>query len=148
MDVATIGISAAINACTTIVLMIIVYSKWVLPYLTRVSNSIPIQVKDSVVPYVDGKMSEIDAKLSDNIEQLKGTIKATQARFQRSINQAEKVLGTMDIDFENEEEVDAARAQLAKSYGLDVAMQAINGLIASRLPNQKKDPEKVSDGWD
>lgn len=147
MDVATIGLSAAINACTTVILMIVLYSKWILPYLTKTSNSIPEQVKAQVIPFVDEKMTEIDAKFSASVDDLKGAVKATSARFQRTVNQAEKVLGGMDIDLEDEEQVDAARAQLAKSYGLDVAMQAINSLLSSRLP-KKEDAAKASDGWD
>lgn len=147
MDVATIGLSAAINACTTVILMIVLYSKWILPYLTKTSNSIPEQVKAQVIPFVDEKMSEIDAKFSASVDDLKGAVKATSARFQRTVNQASKVLGDMDIDLEDEDQVDAARAQLAKSYGLDVAMQAINSLLSSRLP-KKEEPAKVSDGWD
>ena len=147
MDVATIGLSAAINACTTVILMIILYSKWILPYLTKTSNSIPEQVKAQVIPFVDEKMSEIDAKFTASVDDLKGAVKATSARFQRTVNQASKVLGDMDIDLEDEDQVDAARAQLAKSYGIDVAMQAINSLLSSRLP-KKEEPAKVADGWD
>lgn len=150
MDVATIGMSAAINAATTILLMICLYSRWILPYLTSVSNSIPAQVKEGVIPIVNEKMTEIDAKFSASVEDLKASVKATSARFQRTVNQAEKVLGGMDIDLEDEEQVDAARAQLAKSYGLDVAIQAINSLLSSRISSSSKALQEgpKTDGWD
>lgn len=139
MDVLTVIASGAVGALVTFCLMFLFYRCWILPYLTQITFSVPSSVKDLVFPYVDGIktdiMNELDGKISDMIK----TVKTSSARFQRTVNQACDALDLDKIDLETDDGIEAAKTQITKRYGADVAMSAIAQLLQS-IADGKKSP--------
>ena len=132
--------TAATSAAVTIVLMFIFYRFWILPYLTEISLSIPSSVKELVFPYVDElKMSLID-EVKRNVEEVSRAVKTTSARFQRTVNQAAAALDLDEVDLTTEEGQQAAKEKLTKSYGADIAIQAVSQIIQSLAAKKAAEP--------
>ena len=123
--------TATTSAAVTMVLMFTFYRFWILPYLTEISFSIPSSVKELVFPYVDELKKSLIEEVNSNVEEVTKAVKTTSARFQRTVNQAAAALDLDDIDILSEEGQQAAKEKLTKSYGADVAIQAISQLIQS-----------------
>ena len=121
--------TAAISAAVTMVLMFTFYRFWILPYLTEISLSIPSSVKELVFPYVDQMKDALIGEVKQNVDEVTKAVKTTSARFQRTVNQAAAALDLDDIDIMSEEGQQVAKEKLTKSYGADVAIQAISQLI-------------------
>ena len=121
--------TAAVSAVVTIGLMFVFYRFWILPYLTEISLSIPASVKELVFPYVDELKGSILSEIETKIEEVSKSVKTTSARFQRTVNQAAAALDLEGLDLETEEGQQAAKDKLTKSYGVDVAIQAVSQLI-------------------
>ena len=99
----------------------------------------PDSVKGFVEPYIDGKISEIYAKMDD----VTASVRASTARFQRTVNQAVSCVSDMDdVDLESEEGIQDVRSKLSNRYGADVAFQAIGKLLADLA--DKKTTTKAS----
>ena len=158
MDVLTVAASAVISALTTICLMFVFYSRWILPYLTKLTNSIPEQVKTLVFPYVEKTIGEtiesLKTEIGAKVAEVSQSVKTTSARFNRTVKQAESYLAAngIEIDPDNDESVENARNVLSPRYGLDVATQAIGQLVTSIIENRQKaavsDGNKAAnDGW-
>lgn len=134
--------TAAISAAVTVCLMFVFYRFWILPYLTEISLNIPSSVKELVFPYVDDLKGTILTEIETKIEEVSKSVKATSARFQRTVNQAAAALDLDDVDLETEEGQQAAKERLTKSYGVDVAVQAVSQLIQSIQANKKAEENK------
>lgn len=138
---ADIFATAAVSAAVTVVLMFTFYRFWILPYLTEISLSIPSSVKELVFPYVDELKASLIGEVKQNVEEVTRAVKTTSARFQRTVNQAAAALDLDDIDILSEEGQEAAKEKLTKSYGADVAIQAISQLIQT-IQARKKAEDK------
>ena len=137
--------TATISAAVTMVLMFTFYRFWILPYLTEISLSIPSSVKELVFPYVDELKQSLIEEVKGNVEEVTKAVKTTSARFQRTVNQAAAALDLDDIDILSEEGQQAAKEKLTKSYGADVAIQAISQLIQT-IQARKKAEEQSKGG--
>ena len=129
--------TAAVSAVVTIGLMFVFYRFWILPYLTEISLSIPASVKELVFPYVDDLKGSILSEIEAKIEEVSKSVKTTSARFQRTVNQAAQALDLEGIDLETEEGQQTAKEKLTKSYGVDVAIQAVSQLIQTMQASKK-----------
>ena len=150
MDVATILLSGLVSAISSICIMIVFYSRWILPYLTAVSESIPSQVKDLVFPYVNETISQLKAELTDTVSEVSASVRATSARLSRSIDQAEEYLQSQGVTLNPNDpaSVDNTVDVLKEKYGKRFAMQVIDKLLTSYNPTPQKAPiEAPSDGW-
>ena len=150
MDVATILLSGLVSAISSICIMIVFYSRWILPYLTAVSESIPSQVKDLVFPYVNETISQLKAELTDTVSEVSASVRATSARLSRSIDQAEEYLAAQGVTLNPNDpaSVDNTVDVLKEKYGKRFAMQVIDKLLTSYNPTPQKAPiEAPSDGW-
>lgn len=136
--------TAATSAAVTMVLMFVFYRFWILPYLTEISFSIPSSVKELVFPYVDDLKNSMIAEIKTNVEEVSRAVKTTSARFQRTVNQAAAALDLEDYDLTSEEGQQAAKEKLTKSYGADIAVQAISQLIQSLTA--KKAAQETKEG--
>lgn len=133
--------TAATSAVVTMLLMFVFYRFWILPYLTEISLSIPSSVKELVFPYVDDMKNSMMAEVRANVEEVSKSVKATSARFQRTVNQAAAALDLDEFDLDSEEGQQAAKEKLTKSYGADIAVQAISQLIQSIQAGRNKPAE-------
>ena len=150
MDVATILLSGLVSAISSICIMIVFYSRWILPYLTAVSESIPSQVKDLVFPYVKETISQLKAELTDTVSEVSASVRATSARLSRSIDQAEEYLQSQGVTLNPDDpaSVDNTVDVLKEKYGKRFAMQVIDKLLTSYNPTPQKAPiEALNDGW-
>lgn len=150
MDVATILLSGLVSAISSICIMIVFYSRWILPYLTAVSESIPSQVKDLVFPYVNETISQLKSELTDTVSEVSASVRATSARLSRSIDQAEEYLQSQGVTLNPDDpaSVDNTVDVLKEKYGKRFAMQVIDKLLTSYNPAPQKTPiEAPSDGW-
>ena len=149
MDVATILLSGLVSAISSICIMIVFYSRWILPYLTNVSESIPSKVKELVFPYVDEMITQLKAELSDTVSEVSASVRATSARLSRSIDQAEEYLAAQGVELNPNDpaSVDNTVDVLKEKYGKRFAMQVIDKLLTSYTTPQKAAIEAPSDGW-
>lgn len=132
--------TAATSAAVTMVLMFVFYRFWILPYLTEISLSIPSSVKELVFPYVDQMKDAMIGEIKTNVEEVSKAVKTTSARFQRTVNQAAAALDLDDYDLTSEDGQQAAKEKLTKSYGADIAVQAVSQLIQSLTSKKKDEP--------
>ena len=137
--------TAATSAAVTIVLMFLFYRFWILPYLTDISLSIPSSVKELVFPYVDELKTSLIAEVKSNVEEVSKSVKATSARFQRTVNQAAAALDLDEVDLTTDEGQQAAKEKLTKSYGADIAIQAVSQLIQTIADRKKAEEPKVGE---
>ena len=150
MDVATILLSGLVSAISSICIMIVFYSRWILPYLTAVSESIPAQVKDLVFPYVEETIGKLKTELTDTVSDVSASVRATSARLSRSMDQAEEYLASQGVTLNPNDpaSVDNTVDVLKEKYGKRFAMQVIDKLLTSYNPTPQKAPtEAVNDGW-
>lgn len=128
MDALTVVLlSVLLHTVSTFAIMYLFYSRWILPYLTSITQSVPESVKGFVEPYLDSKIVEIYGKMDD----VTASVKASTARFQRTVNQAVSCVSDMDdVDLESEEGIQDIRSRLSNRYGADVALQAVGKLLA------------------
>lgn len=150
MDVATVALSGIISAVSSICIMIVFYSRWILPYLTGITESIPIQVKELVFPFVKETVDGMQTELKDTVAQVSASVRATSARLSRTMNQAEEYLNSQGVvlDPENPQSIDTASASLKERYGATMAMQLIDKLLTSYSNRPQKPADTaVSDGW-
>jgi len=150
MDVATVVLSGIISAVSSICIMIVFYSRWILPYLTEITNSIPTQVKDLVFPFVRETVDGMQTELKDTVAQVSASVRATSARLSRTMNQAEEYLNSQGVvlDPENPQSIDTASASLKERYGATMAMQLIDKLLTSYANRPPKAADTAqSDGW-
>lgn len=133
--------TAATSAAVTMVLMFVFYRFWILPYLTEITISIPSSVRELVFPYVDEMKNSMMAEVRANVEEVSKSVKATSARFQRTVNQAAAALDLDEFDLETEDGQQAAKEKLTKSYGADIAVQAITQLIQTIQASRNKPAE-------
>ena len=150
MDVATILLSGLVSAISSICIMIVFYSRWILPYLTSVSESIPSKVKELVFPYVDEMITQLKAELNDTVSEVSASVRATSARLSRSIDQAEEYLQSQGVTLNPDDpaSVDNTVDVLKEKYGKRFAMQVIDKLLTSYNPTPQKAPiEAPNDGW-
>lgn len=140
MDALTVVIlSVLLHTVSTFAVMYLFYSRWILPYLTSITQSVPESVKGFVEPYLDSKIVEIYGKMDD----ITASVKASTARFQRTVNQAVGYVSDMDdVDLESEEDIQTVKNRLSNRYGVDVAMQAIGKILADVA--DKKTADKAS----
>ena len=136
--------TAATSAAVTMVLMFVFYRFWILPYLTEISLSIPSSVKELVFPYVDELKTSLIDEVKTNVDEVSRAVKTTSARFQRTVNQAAAALDLDEVDLTTEEGQQAAKEKLTKSYGADIAIQAISQLI--QTIQDRKTAEKNNKG--
>ena len=134
--------TAATSAVVTVVLMFLFYRFWILPYLTEISLSIPSSVKELVFPYVDDLKNTLIEEVKSNVEEVSKSVKATSARFQRTVNQAAAALDLDEVDLTTEEGQQAAKEKLTKSYGADIAIQAVSQLLQTIAARKKAEPPK------
>lgn len=137
--------TGAVSAIVTVCLMFVFYRFWILPYLTEVSLSIPSSVRELVFPYVDELKNSILSEIETKIEDVSKSVKATSARFQRTVNQAAAALDLDDVDLETEDGQQAAKERLSKTYGVDVAIQAVSQLIQTMQARKKAEEPKVGE---
>lgn len=142
MDFLTVFTSACLSGIVSTMLLFLFYRFWILPYLTEITLSVPSSVKELVLPYVDSKMGEVQALIDDRITEVTSTVKKSSASFQRTVNRAAAALDLEDVDLETEDGQQAARDKLARSYGYDVAMQAVSQLIQSIQAGKKPAKEE------
>ena len=150
MDVATILLSGLVSAISSICIMIVFYSRWILPYLTNVSESIPSKVKELVFPYVDEMITQLKAELNDTVSEVSASVRATSARLSRSIDQAEEYLQSQGVTLNPDDpaSVDNTVDVLRQKYGKRFAMQVIDKLLASYNPTPQKAPSAPEyEGW-
>ena len=150
MDVATILLSGLVSAISSICIMIVFYSRWILPYLTNVSESIPSKVKELVFPYVNEMIGQLKTELSDTVSEVSASVRATSARLSRSIDQAEEYLQSQGVTLNPDDpaSVDNTVDVLKEKYGKRFAMQVIDKLLTSYNPTPQKAPiEAPNDGW-
>lgn len=145
MDVLTVIASASVSALTTVVLMFGFYKLWILPYLTKLTESVPSQCRSLLEPFVDEKLEEVSAIIDDRMESIVKTVRTSSARFQRTVNQAAQALDLEMVDLSTEEGQELATQQLSKRYGMDVAVQAVSQLVQSII-SAKKEAEKPAKG--
>lgn len=138
MDLLTVGVSAIISTLCTFCLMIVFYKLWILPYLTRITESVPIQCKSLIGPYVDEKLAEVRTMISEQVATVSESVRKSSARFQRTVNQAAAALDLEDVDLSTEEGQEAATAKLSKRYGIDVAVQAVSQILQSIAADREK----------
>lgn len=131
MDFLTVVTSACLSGIVSVLLLFVFYRFWILPYLTEITLSVPTSVKDLVLPYVDSKMADVQKMIDGKITDVETTVKKSSASFQRTVNKAAAALDLDEVDLETEDGQQAARDKLARSYGYDVAMQAVTQLIQS-----------------
>ena len=132
--------TAATSAVVTIVLMFLFYRFWILPYLTEISLSIPSSVKELVFPSVDELKTSLIDEVKHNVEEVSRAVKTTSARFQRTVNQAAAALDLDEVDLSTEEGQQAAKEKLTKSYGADIAIQAVSQIIQSLAAKKAAEP--------
>ena len=150
MDVATILLSGLVSAISSICIMIVFYSRWILPYLTNVSESIPSKVKELVFPYVDEMITQLKAELNDTVSEVSASVRATSARLSRSIDQAEEYLQSQGVTLNPDDpaSVDNTVDVLKEKYGKRFAMQVIDKLLTSYNPTPQKAPSAPEyEGW-
>lgn len=149
MDVATILLSGLVSAISSICIMIVFYSRWILPYLTNVSESIPSKVKELVFPYVDEMITQLKAELNDTVSEVSASVRATSARLSRSIDQAEEYLQSQGVTLNPDDpaSVDNTVDVLKEKYGKRFAMQVIDKLLTSYTTPQKAPIAAQNDGW-
>lgn len=150
MDVATILLSGLVSAISSICIMIVFYSRWILPYLTNVSESIPSKVKELVFPYVDEMITQLKAELNDTVSEVSASVRATSARLSRSIDQAEEYLQSQGVTLNPDDpaSVDNTVDVLKEKYGKRFAMQVIDKLLTSYNPTPQKAPSAPDyEGW-
>ena len=150
MDVATILLSGLVSAISSICIMIVFYSRWILPYLTNVSESIPSKVKELVFPYVDEMITQLKAELNDTVSEVSASVRATSARLSRSIDQAEEYLQSQGVTLNPDDpaSVDNTVDVLKEKYGKRFAMQVIDKLLTSYNPTPQKAPSVPEyEGW-
>ena len=150
MDVATILLSGLVSAISSICIMIVFYSRWILPYLTNVSESIPSKVKELVFPYVDELITQLKAELNDTVSEVSASVRATSARLSRSIDQAEEYLQSQGVTLNPDDpaSVDNTVDVLKEKYGKRFAMQVIDKLLTSYNPTPQKAPSAPEyEGW-
>lgn len=149
MDVATVLLGGMVSAISSICIMIVFYSRWILPYLTAVSESIPSQVKDLVFPYVDQTITQLKAELNDTVSDVAASVRATSARLSRSIDQAEEYLAAQGVELNpnDPKSVDNTVDVLKEKYGKKFAMQVIDKLLTSYSGPKTVSQEAVNDGW-
>ena len=150
MDVATVLLGGMVSAISSICIMIVFYSRWILPYLTNVSESIPSKVKELVFPYVDEMITQLKAELNDTVSEVSASVRATSARLSRSIDQAEEYLQSQGVTLNPDDpaSVDNTVDVLKEKYGKRFAMQVIDKLLTSYNPTPQKAPiEAPNDGW-
>ena len=150
MDVATILLSGLVSAISSICIMIVFYSRWILPYLTNVSESIPSKVKELVFPYVDEMITQLKAELNDTVSEVSASVRATSARLSRSIDQAEEYLQSQGVTLNPDDpaSVDNTVDVLKEKYGKRFAMQVIDKLLTSYNPAPQKAPSAPEyEGW-
>lgn len=145
MDFLTVITSAILSGIVSTGLLFVFYRFWILPYLTEITLSVPASVQELVLPYVDGKIGEIQTMIDEKITDVTSTVKKSSASFQRTVNKAAAALDLDDVDLETEDGQQAARDKLARSYGYDVAMQAVSQLIQSINAGRNK-PAKNETG--
>lgn len=126
MDVLTVVLSVVLAIPVQLTVMYFVYSKWILPAINDIVSDLPSQVKTMTAPYIDEKIAELSR-----------TVKASQARFNRTVKQACDSLDLDEIDLQSDEGIESVKQQLSNRYGLDVALQAIPTLIES-IQGRKK----------
>lgn len=131
MDFLTVFTSACMSGIVSTMLLFVFYRFWILPYLTEITLSVPSSVKELVLPYVDSKMQDVQTVIDTKIDEVTNTVKKSSASFQRTVNKAAAALDLEDVDLETEDGQQAARDKLARSYGYDVAIQAVSQLIQS-----------------
>ena len=150
MDVATVALSGIISAVSSICIMIVFYSRWILPYLTGITESIPIQVKELVFPFVKETVDGMQTEIKDTVAQVSASVRATSARLSRTMDQAQDYLSAQGVvlDPENPQSIDVAATSLKERYGATMAMQLIDKLLTSYTQNtQKAAVAAESDGW-
>lgn len=150
MDVATVALSGIISAVSSICIMIVFYSRWILPYLTGITESIPVQVKELVFPFVKETVDGMQNELKDTVAQVSASVRATSARLSRTMDQAQDYLSAQGVvlDPENPQSIDLASASLKERYGATMAMQLIDKLLTSYTQNTQKPAVATgSDGW-
>lgn len=150
MDVATVALSGIISAVSSICIMIVFYSRWILPYLTGITESIPIQVKELVFPFVKETVDGMQTEIKDTVAQVSASVRATSARLSRTMDQAQDYLSAQGVvlDPENPQSIDIAATSLKERYGATMAMQLIDKLLTSYTQNtQKAAVAAESDGW-
>lgn len=151
MDVATIIAGGIVSAVSSICIMIVFYSRWILPYLTAVSESIPAQVKDLVFPYVEETVGKLKTELTDTVSDVSASVRATSARLSRSMDQAEEYLAAQGVQLNpsDPKSIDTSIGVLREKYGKTFAMQIIDKLLSSYNSNPPKPaPARDSGGWD
>lgn len=87
------------------------------------------------------KTSLID-EVKSNVEEVSKSVKATSARFQRTVNQAAAALDLDEVDLTTEEGQQAAKEKLTKSYGADIAIQAVSQLLQTIAARKTAEPPK------
>lgn len=138
MDFLTVGLSAFLSALSSICLMFLFYRLWILPYLTDLTESVPAKAKALIAPYVDEKLLEVQKMIDERIAEVSQSVKKSTARFQRSVNQAAEYLGMDEgLDLESEDGIERATQKASKRYGVDIAVEAVNQLIAALAAKQK-----------
>lgn len=148
MDFLTVVTSAALSGLVSTGLLFVFYRFWILPYLTQITLSVPNSVQELVLPYVDQKMSDVENMIDGKISQVTDTVKKSSASFQRTVNKAAAALDLDEIDLDSEDGQQAARDKLARSYGYDVAMQAVAQLIESiRAPKKPVKDKGSASTW-
>lgn len=148
MDFLTVVTSAALSGLVSTGLLFVFYRFWILPYLTDITLSVPNSVQSLVLPYVDSKIGEIQTMIDSKISDVTDTVKKSSASFQRTVNKAAAALDLDEIDIESEEGQQQARDKLARSYGYDVAMQAVTQLIQSiRAPKKAENKQDGVTTW-
>lgn len=141
MDFLPIGLSAFISALSSILLMFCFYKLWILPYLTKITESVPTKCRELVEPIIDKKLQIVAQIIDERVEQVGQSVKKSTARFQRSVNQAAEYLGMDEgLDLETDEGVEKATQKASKRYGVDIAVEAVNQLLAA-LAERKKEPD-------
>lgn len=155
MDVTSLVIPPVISVVVNFLILVVFYSKWILPYLTRLQESLPARVRESTEPFINEKIGEFTERLDSSIVELKGSFKATSSRLNRTMKQADDFLQGLDIDPDDEEQVSEARTKLVNRYGENVAINAITNLFASIAQNQNAKAAqnaaieaRSTDGWD
>lgn len=147
MDLLTVGLSAFLSALSSIVLMFCFYRLWILPYLTSITESVPSKAKELIAPYVDEKLLEVQGMIDERIAEVSQSVKKSTARFQRSVNQAAEYLGMDEqLDLESEDGIEKATQKATKRYGVDIAVEAVNQLLAALAERKKDDSQRSIQG--
>lgn len=138
MDVLTVLMSALCAIPIQFVVMYAVYSIWILPTINKMIADVPVLVRTNIEPFVDEKIGELSR-----------SVKASSARFQRTVNQAKDALALdEDVDLTTDEGIQQAQDKLTQRYGMDIAIQAISQLIQSVESRKTAQNQKeVSNVW-